>query len=173
MLHKGLEPGLTKALRLAPLSNYHQVIIIPRHWSWPTTNISVRRISSLRVPPKENKKWIREHTLNKRWKRLHSNFKPIQCIMSMAICIEQKPSIRLSSSTKNKQKIHKSNKKHHNSEEARNTVPADPQFPLIPWSFETSRFQRSYRWCYDCVTLFCGHVKSCAVKRSATPCCCS
>ena len=29
MLHKGLEPRLMKALCLAPLSNYHHVIILP------------------------------------------------------------------------------------------------------------------------------------------------
>ena len=29
MLYKGLEPRLMNALRLAPLSNWHQVIILP------------------------------------------------------------------------------------------------------------------------------------------------
>ena len=129
MLYKGLEPGLTKALRLAPLSNYHHVIILPLLMQYLSAkthhkiNNYVRRISSQRTPPKEDKQ------MDKRTQRSDESI--YMAILKLSHLLNKN---QVYNSPTNRKKYTRSNKKHQNSEEAQNTFPTNPQFPaVIPW----------------------------------------
>ena len=88
---------------------------------WPTTNNYVRRISSQRTPPKEDKQ------MDKRTQRSDESI--YMAILKLSHLLNKNQL-----STTKRKKYTRSNKKHQNSEEAQNTFPTDPQFPaVIPW----------------------------------------